>query len=133
MSRNIGEAARASGVSAKMIRYYEEIGLVPRAARSGSGYREFDDEHIHTLRFIRRARELGFPVADIMQLMELWRDRDRASGDVKRLALGHIESLKAKMQELQAMVDVLQALAESCEGDHRPSCPILENLAEGAP
>lgn len=132
MSMNIGEAARASGVSAKMIRYYESTGLIPTAVRTEAGYRIYSDRDIHTLRFIRRARDLGFTVEDIGQLLTLWRDRNRASADVKALALGHVAALKAKAAELQAMARTLQHLAEHCHGNDRPECPILEELAETA-
>ena len=126
---NIGQAAEASGVSAKMIRYYEEIGLVPRAQRSESGYRHYADSDVHTLRFIRRARDLGFSVEQITQLLALWRDRSRASAEVKTMALGHVAELKRKITELQAMARTLSDLARHCGGDHRPDCPILDDLA----
>ena len=129
---NIGEAGKASGVSAKMIRYYEQTGLIPKAVRSESGYRHYSDNEVHTLRFIRRARDLGFSVEEIAELLTLWRDRSRASADVKTVALGHVAGLKAKIAELQAMARTLQHLAETCSGDDRPDCPILEDLAREA-
>jgi MerR family copper efflux transcriptional regulator len=126
---NIGEAARASGVSAKMIRYYEKIGLIPRAERRGSNYRTYGQQDVHTLRFIRRARDLGFPLARIEALLALWRDRDRASADVKAVALGHIAELAEKIAELEAMRQTLEHLAAHCQGDDRPNCPIIAELA----
>ncbi len=125
---NIGRAAAASGVSAKMIRYYESIGLIPPARRTESGYRHYKDEDVHVLRFIRRARDLGFAVEDISGLLALWHDKDRASADVKRIALGHVGALKCKIRELQGLVDTLQTLATHCHGDDRPDCPILADL-----
>jgi MerR family gold-responsive transcriptional activator of gol and ges genes len=130
---NIGEAARASGVSAKMIRYYEAIGLIPAAGRSGAGYRTYSPTDIRMLRFIRRARDLGFPVPAIHDLLALWRDRSRHSGDVKHLAEAHIATLTQRIAEMQAMRDTLDHLARSCHGDARPDCPILADLeGEGA-
>jgi MerR family transcriptional regulator, copper efflux regulator len=125
----IGEASRASGVSAKMIRYYESIGLIPPALRSESGYRHYTANDTHTLRFVRRARDLGFSVDDITRLLGLWRDRDRASADVKEVALSHIAALKAKIADLQGMVATLEHLAQHCHGDGRPECPIMDDLA----
>ena len=128
---NISKAATASGVSAKMIRYYESIGLLPAARRTDSGYRTYADEAVHVLRFIRRARDLGFSVADIGELLALWRDQGRASADVKRIALGHVAALERKIAELQGMVDTLRTLAVHCHGDARPDCPILADLDAG--
>ncbi len=125
----IGEAADASGVSAKMIRHYEEIGLIPKAARSLSGYRHYRDSDIHVLRFVRRARELGFSMKEISALLGLWNNRRRASGDVKRLAMKHVADLDARIAEMQAMKRTLERLASHCHGDHRPHCPILDDLA----
>ena len=127
---NIGEAAKFSGVSAKMIRYYEQIGLIPKAARSEAGYRHYSTPDAYSLRFIRRARDLGFSVEQIAELLVLWRDRDRASADVKAMALSHAAGLKTRIAELQAMVQTLEHLADHCHGDDRPECPILADLAE---
>lgn len=128
----IGEAARASGVSAKMIRYYESIGLIPRAARSDSGYRHYGEVDIHTLRFVRRARDLGYPLDTIVQLLALWWDQDRPSAEVKRIALEHAAELRRKIAELEAMVGAIEHLAAHCRGDHRPECPIMDDLADQA-
>ena len=127
---NIGEASRASGVSSKMIRYYEQTGLIPKAARRDSGYRDYDDADIHRLRFIRSARDLGFAVDQIGELLALWSDRERASADVKMLALAHVDALKQKQAEIAAMIATLEKLASRCHGDDRPDCPIIEGLAE---
>jgi Cu(I)-responsive transcriptional regulator len=129
----IGEAAEASGVSAKMIRHYEAVGLLPAAARRDSGYRAYEDGDVHRLRFIRRARDLGFSLAEIAGLLALWGDRGRASAEVKRLALAHVEALEAKARDLSAMAATLRHLAAHCHGDERPECPILEELAGEAP
>lgn len=127
---NIGQAAKFSGVSAKMIRYYEQIGLIPKAIRSDAGYRHYSASDAHSLRFIRRARDLGFSVDQISGLLVLWHDRDRASADVKAMALSHVTALKAKIAELQAMAQTLEHLADHCHGNDRPDCPILADLAE---
>jgi Cu(I)-responsive transcriptional regulator len=127
---NIGQAAKFSGVSAKMIRYYEEIGLIPKVSRSDAGYRQYGSSDVHSLRFIRRARDLGFSVEQISALLVLWHDRDRASADVKAMALSHVAGLKAKIAELQAMAQTLEHLADHCHGNDRPDCPILADLAE---
>lgn len=127
---NIGEASKASGVSAKMMRYYEEIELIPHAARSDSGYRSYTLADVHRLRFIRRARDLGFPVTEIVELLSLWDDRSRKSADVKRLAQVHIADLKQRIRNLRQMADTLQRLSDCCAGDERPDCPILANLED---
>lgn len=129
---NIGEAAKASGVSAKMIRYYESIGLIPAAGRTASGYRVYSQTEVQNLRFIRRARDLGFSVEKITDLLALWRDRSRHSADVKRIATDQIAELQVKIAGMQAMVDTLRHLADACCGDHRPDCPILADLGQGA-
>ena len=128
---NIGEAAKASGVSAKMIRYYESVGLIPAAGRTTSGYRLYTMTDVQVLRFIRRARDLGFPVENIEELLALWQDRSRQSADVKRIALEQIAGLETRIREMQAMMDTLRHLANACCGDHRPDCPILADLLEG--
>jgi MerR family copper efflux transcriptional regulator len=130
---NIGQAARASGVSAKTIRYYEAIGLVPEAVRSGSNYRHYAEADVHTLRFIRRARDLGFSVEQIAELLSLWRDKDRTSADVKRVTLAQVAALERKAAELKVMSRSLRHLAECCHGDERPDCPILDDLASPKP
>ena len=130
---NIGEAAKASGISAKMIRHYEEVGLVPAAARTEAGYRQYGDADVHTLRFIRHARDLGFSLPEIAELVGLWQNRKRPSRRVKALAEAHIQELEQKAQELLAMKATLQHLVQCCHGDDRPDCPILESLADGGP
>ena len=126
---NIGQAAKATGVSAKMIRYYDEIGLVRPAGRSGANYREYDEREINELRFIKRARSLGFSMAEIEQLLSLWRDRARPSREVKAIADRHVADLDARIAEMKAMADTLRHLSHCCSGDERPDCPILEDLA----
>ena len=126
---NIGAAARASGVSAKMIRHYESVGLLPQARRSDAGYRQYGERDIHTLRFIRRARDLGFPIRDIAALLDLWHNQQRPSREVKALALTHIQQLQQKIDALQAMRQTLGQLVQCCHGDDRPDCPILQDLA----
>ena len=128
----IGEASTASGVSQRMIRHYEKIGLIDPAARRDSGYRDYDERDVHTLKFIGRARDLGFPIEEIAKLLELWRDRGRSSSDVKQLALSRAAELKRKARMLNEMRRSLEHLAASCHGDDRPDCPILGGLAEGA-
>ena len=131
---NIGEAARASGVSAKMIRYYEETGLIVPAARTASGYRTYAERDVQTLRFVRRARDLGFSVEGIVGLLALWRDRSRQSADVKRLATEQVAGLRRRIREMEAMAATLETLASCCAGDDRPDCPILADLeAEALP
>ncbi|MEO3473632.1 Cu(I)-responsive transcriptional regulator [Roseomonas sp. CAU 1739] len=125
---NIGQASTRSGVSAKMIRHYEAIGLLA-ALRSANGYRVYAERDIAVLRFIRHARDLGFPLEDIRRLLALWRDRERASAEVKHLALAHVAALETKADSLRSMADSLRHLAAHCHGDDRPDCPILEDLA----
>jgi len=125
---NIGQAATASGVNAKLIRYYEEIGLMPAVGRTAAGYRVYTPHEVNILRFVKRARSLGFSLERIQHLVGLWRDKDRESAEVKRIALEHVAELEAKIAEMQAMSDTLQELAEACHGDHRPDCPILRDL-----
>ena len=125
----IGEAATRSGVTAKMIRHYETVSLLKPAARTPAGYRVYDERDIHTLRFIRRARDLGFSIRDIHDLLALWHNRRRASADVRRVASGHLAALDRKIQELEGMRRTLQQLVEHCHGDERPDCPILDDLA----
>jgi Cu(I)-responsive transcriptional regulator len=127
---NIGEAATRSGVSAKMVRHYESLGLLPAVARTDAGYRQYGDSEVHTLRFIRRARDLGFGMAEIAELLKLWQNRRRASGDVKRIALAHVADLDRRIAEMTAMKRTLERLAGCCHGDQRPDCPILDELAE---
>ncbi len=129
---NIGQAASLSAVSAKMIRHYESLGLLPRVPRTEAGYRQYDDASVHTLRFIRRARDLGFSIKEIETLLGLWRNRRRASADVKRIAQAHAADLQRRIDEMAAMQRTLQHLAHCCHGDARPDCPILDDLAGGA-
>lgn len=130
---NIGQAAQASGVTAKMIRHYEQVGLLPAARRTESGYRQYGDNEVHTLRFIRQARDLGFSIAEITELVSLWQNRRRSSRVVKALAEAHIEALEAKAQELLAMKATLEHLVHCCHGDERPDCPIIDTLAADVP
>ena len=130
---NIGEAARLTGVSAKMIRHYESIGLVPAADRRDSNYRDYGDADLHRLGFIRRARDLGFSIAEIRDLLRLWDDTERSSRDVKALTTAHIAELENKIAALKEMRATLAHLVHCCEGDHRPDCPIIESLAGAAP
>ena len=126
---NIGKAAAASGVSAKMIRYYESIDLLAAARRTEAGYRFYTDEDVHVLRFIRRARDLGFSMAEITTLLGLWQDKARASSQVKHIAQTHIDDLSQRIAAMQAMQRTLQSLVQCCHGDDRPDCPILDDLA----
>lgn len=126
---NIGEASRATGISVKMLRYYEQIGLVRPALRSDSGYRVYSDANIALLRFVRRARDLGFQVKQIAALLDLWQDAGRASADVKSLAMDHIRDLERRRRELDEMIGTLRHLARHCHGDSRPDCPILAGLS----
>ena len=125
----IGAAAQASGVSAKMVRHYEALGLLGEVARTEAGYRQYTPADIHTLRFIKRSRDLGFSMAEIGELVGLWRDRQRASADVKRVATGHLLDLEQRIAALQDMRKTLQDLMQHCHGDARPECPILDQLA----
>jgi MerR family copper efflux transcriptional regulator len=128
---NIGQAAKKSGLTAKMIRYYEGIGLLPEAGRSDSGYRQYSAQDLHTLAFIKRSRDLGFSLEEVGKLLQLWQDRQRASADVKALARDHINELNRKIAELAGLRDTLQELVEHCHGDQRPDCPILRDLESG--
>jgi len=128
---NIGDAAEASGVSAKMIRHYEDQGLVPKAGRTVAGYRIYRENDVHVLRFVRRARDLGFSMKEIKNLLGLWNNRRRESADVKRLVEGHVKELDRKIAELQAMRRTLTTLSSHCHGDRRPDCPIIDDLAGG--
>jgi len=130
---NIGAAAKASGVSAKMIRYYESIGLIGAAHRTEAGYRTYGQDDLRTLSFIRHARLLGFSLEEVTRLLALWRDSGRASGDVKRLALAHIEEIDRKIAHMAAMRDTLAKLADCCPGDGHPDCSILDGLAANPP
>ncbi len=130
---NIGQAAAASGVSTKMIRHYEEVGLLPAARRTDSGYRQYGESDVQTLRFVRHSRDLGFSIEQIRELLGLWQDRKRPSRQVRALAQAHIEELDAKLRELQAMKASLENLVRCCHGDERPDCPIIETLASPAP
>ena len=126
---NIGQAARASGITAKMIRHYESVGLLPPAMRSDKGYRQYGEREVHVLRFIRRARDLGFSIKDISGLLSQWHDRQRPSRQVKALAQAHMQQLQRKIDELQSMRQTLEKLVQCCQGDERPDCPILQDLA----
>jgi MerR family copper efflux transcriptional regulator len=128
---NIGQAAKQSGLSAKMIRYYEATGLLQAAHRSDSGYRLYGKDDLHTLAFIKRSRDLGFSLEEVGKLLALWQDRQRASADVKALAREHIAELNQKIEELASLRNTLQELVEHCQGDDRPDCPILKDLASG--
>lgn len=129
MTATIGDAAKQAGLPPKTIRYYEDIGLISPAARSAGGYRLYDARDVRTLQFIHRARELGFSVKQVRELLALWRDRERSSADVKAVAEAHIAEIDRRMRELQGMRDTLRHLADQCHGDHRPDCPILADLA----
>ena len=128
---NVGDAAERSGLPAKTIRYYEEIGLI-QPARAGNGYRDYSGDDIHRLAFLRRARNLGFSIDDCRQLMALYQDRDRASHDVREIAAAHVRAIEEKVRELQSMRATLQTLIHACHGDHRPDCPILDDMAGAA-
>ena len=128
---NIGQAASKSGLSAKMIRYYESIDLLPKAGRSDSGYRRYSAQDLNRLAFIKRSRDLGFSLEEVGKLLALWQDRSRASAEVKALAASHIAELNRKISEMTNLRDTLSELAASCHGDDRPECPILRELASG--
>lgn len=125
----IGEAARRAGVSARMLRHYESLGLLPQVARSDSGYRQYSAADVHVLRFIRRSRDLGFSIEEITTLLGLWQDQERTSASVKQIAQAHIDSLSERIAAMQAMQRSLQTLVQCCHGDDRPDCPILDDLA----
>lgn len=126
---NIGEAAKISGVNAKLIRHYESINIIPKASRSGSGYRTYTENDVHILSFVKRARMMGFSMKEIKKLVSLWRNKSRASAEVKAMATKHVELMEQKILELQDMVKTIKHLAKNCHGDGRPDCPILNNLA----
>ena len=126
---SIGVAAQRAGVSARMVRHYEALGLLESGARTGNGYRQYSQADVHALRFIRRARDLGFSMAEIATLLSLWQDKARASSHVKQLAQAHIAALSQRIADMQAMQRSLQTLVQCCHGDDRPDCPILDNLA----
>lgn len=125
---NIGEAAKLSGVNAKLIRHYESIGVIPKASRSEAGYRTYSENEVHILTFVKRARSMGFSMKEIKKLVSLWRNKSRASSEVKNLATKHIDEMERKIQELQEMVKSLRHLSKNCNGDHRPDCPIIGSL-----
>ena len=125
---NIGDAARQSGVSAKMVRHYESLGLLPRVGRTDAGYRQYTGKEVHTLRFIKRSRDLGFSMAEIAELVKLWQNRRRSSADVRRIAARHVEEMKQRIEEMESVKRTLEHLVHCCQGDQRPDCPILEEL-----
>ena len=127
---NIGQAAERSKVSAKMVRHYESLGLLPTVGRTDAGYRQYTDREVHTLRFIKRSRDLGFSMAEIAQLLKLWQNKRRSSESVKKIALAHMAELDQRIEELQSMKRTLQHLADCCHGDERPDCPILDRLGD---
>jgi MerR family copper efflux transcriptional regulator len=127
---NIGEAARQSEVSAKMVRHYESLGLLPSVHRTDSGYRQYTDKEVHTLRFIKRSRDLGFSMAEIADLLKLWQNRRRSSADVRRIAIKHVDDLNQRMAEMEAMKQTLEHLVHCCQGNQRPDCPILDELGK---
>ncbi len=129
---NIGDAARQSGVSAKMVRHYESLGLLPSVDRTEAGYRQYTGKEVHTLKFIKRSRDLGFSMAEIAELLKLWQNRRRPSADVRKIALKHVQDLNQRMAEMEAMRKTLEHLVHCCQGDQRPDCPILDELG-GAP
>jgi len=125
---NIGEVAKLSEVNSKSIRRYEDLGIMPKAGRSMSGYRQYSMNDVHILRFVKRARELGFSMKDIKQLVSLWKNKSRPSSQVKSIAKKHVDELEKKLEEIQGMLSTLNRLVKNCHGDHRPDCPILEDL-----
>jgi MerR family copper efflux transcriptional regulator len=125
---NIGEVAKQSDVNSKMIRRYEETGIIPKAGRSSAGYRQYSENDVHILRFVKRSRELGFSMKDIKQLVSLWRNKNRPSSQVKSIATKHVAELEKKLFEIQSMLSTLNNLVEHCRGDQRPDCPILDEL-----
>ncbi|GAB3503102.1 Cu(I)-responsive transcriptional regulator [Curvibacter fontanus] len=127
---NIGAVAELSGISAKMVRHYESLGLLPRVARTDSGYRQYNEADVHTLRFIKRSRDLGFSMAGIAELVTLWQNRRRTSASVKRIAQKHVDELAARIESMQSMQRTLHQLLHHCHGDERPECPILDDLAK---
>lgn len=127
---NIGEVSDLSEVNSKSIRRYEELGIIPKAGRSLAGYRQYTMNDVHVLKFVKRARELGFSMKDIKQLVSLWRNKNRSSSQVKTIAQKHVDELEKKLQEIQQMLGTLQNLVHHCHGDHRPDCPILEELED---
>ncbi len=129
-SFNIGQAAQRAQVSAKMVRHYESLGLLPEVQRSQAGYRQYTEKEVHTLRFIKRARDLGFSMAEISELLKLWQNKRRTSAHVKRIAALHVIDLDQRITELTAMKRTLQKLVDCCHGDHRPDCPILDELGQ---
>lgn len=130
---NIGDVAKVTGISAKMIRYYEDTGLIRAALRTHSGYRVFTENDIQTLRFVGRVRSLGFTIKQIDNMLALWRDCDRAGADAKQIAMGHIAELEKKLREIRELKETLLHLASNCQGGHRPDCPILISLANATP
>lgn len=125
---NIGEVSKRSEVNSKMIRRYEELGIIPKAGRSLSGYRQYSENDVHILKFVKHARELGFSIKDVKQLVSLWRNKARTSAQVKVIALKHIQELEKKKQEIEAILSTLKTLTKCCNGDNRPECPILEGI-----
>lgn len=130
---NIGEAAEKAGVTPKMVRHYESLGLLPKVHRTESGYRVYGEPEVHTLRFIKRSRDLGFSIPEISELVKLWQDRRRPSSSVKKVAATHLAELDRKIEEMQSMRKTLSHLIHCCQGDHRPDCPILEDLGRATP
>lgn len=125
---NIGEVSAISGVSSKMIRRYEEMGIIPKAGRSEAGYRKYSENDVHVFRFVKRARELGFSMKDIKQLLGLWKNKNRSSEQVRNIARQHLKELEIKLQEIESMMKTLKHLVDHCHGDARPDCPILDDL-----